>query len=458
MTSTRGRLPDGQPMRSTHSSRSWKPTTGLKTRSTTASAAPCTSPTARGARSGPRTTSSAPRGGSAGPRPPTSRRWTTTTRSRGGSGTSRRRASGPTRRTRTCTRSCTTGRTPTCTCSWSRRSCASCSTGTSAPAGSSTGRTRSSSRRGAPLLLLRRPRSARCARASWWWCRDHHLILWPFRTALDHTETLDDLVSGRLSVEDAVRNKDPRLGWNAVDASGKVRPSKEDVEALGPEFKAAWDRDFRDRPNRPLAVIVQLSMYVGPQEGVEPGQYMTMGNFTAYPYSRGHLHITGPEVDDPLDFNVGFFSDEGDVDVKKQMWAYKKSRELMRRTSMYRGELASAHPPFPPHSEAACVAFDEERDTADVQDIKYSPEDDKILEQFVRENVNTTWHSIGTAKMAPRDDFGVVDKDLNVYGVKGLKLADLSIAPENVGANTNNTALVIGEKAADIILRELGLA
>ena len=35
--------------------------------------------------------------------------------------------------------------------------------------------------------------------------------------------------------------------------------------------------------------------------------------------------------------------------------------------------------------------------------------------------------------------------------------ADLSIVPENVGANTNNTALMIGEKAADIIIRELGL-
>ncbi len=57
--------------------------------------------------------------------------------------------------------------------------------------------------------------------------------------------------------------------------------------------------------------------------------------------------------------------------------------------------------------------------------------------------------------MAPREKDGVVDANLNVYGVKGLKVADLSIAPENVGANTNNTALVIGEKAADIIIKEL---
>lgn len=50
---------------------------------------------------------------------------------------------------------------------------------------------------------------------------------------------------------------------------------------------------------------------------------------------------------------------------------------------------------------------------------------------------------------------GVVDASLNVYGVHVLKLADLSIAPDNVAANTMNTALLIGEKAADIIIQEL---
>jgi alcohol oxidase len=59
--------------------------------------------------------------------------------------------------------------------------------------------------------------------------------------------------------------------------------------------------------------------------------------------------------------------------------------------------------------------------------------------------------------MAPRAEGGVVDKDLNVYGVQGLKLVDLSITPKNVFANTANTAFTIGEKGADIILRELGL-
>jgi alcohol oxidase len=59
--------------------------------------------------------------------------------------------------------------------------------------------------------------------------------------------------------------------------------------------------------------------------------------------------------------------------------------------------------------------------------------------------------------MKPREQGGVVDPRLNVYGVKDLKVADLSIGPSNVASNTYSTALVIGEKAAVIIAEELGI-
>lgn len=168
------------------------------------------------------------------------------------------------------------------------------------------------------------------------------------------------------------------------------------------------------------------------------------------------MHITGPSVDDPLDFDVGYFNDKDDIDMKKQLWAYKMQREILRRTNFYRGELAAGHPKFPEGSKVAVVEI--EQPLENVQNLEYSAEDDKAIEQWLRENVNTTWHSLGTCKMAPREEDGVVDGSLNVYGVTGLKVADLSIPPENVGANTNNTALVIGEKAAEIILAELSSA
>ena len=64
---------------------------------------------------------------------------------------------------------------------------------------------------------------------------------------------------------------------------------------------------------------------------------------------------------------------------------------------------------------------------------------------------------LGTCAMKPREQGGVVDAKLNVYGVDRLKVADMSIAPGNVSANTYGTALVIGEKAAVIIAEELGI-
>jgi alcohol oxidase len=54
-------------------------------------------------------------------------------------------------------------------------------------------------------------------------------------------------------------------------------------------------------------------------------------------------------------------------------------------------------------------------------------------------------------------DQGVVDARLNVYGVSNLKVADMSISPLNIGANTYSTALLIGERAAMIIAEDLGI-
>ena len=121
----------------------------------------------------------------------------------------------------------------------------------------------------------------------------------------------------------------------------------------------------------------------------------------------------------------------------------------------YRGELDIMHPAFPANSSAALTKID--GPLKDVKDIVYSAEDDKAIEQRVREILSTTWHSLGTCKMRERERSGVVDSKLNVYGLQGLKLADLSVPPENVGANTGGTAFVTGEKAADIMIQELGL-
>lgn len=205
-----------------------------------------------------------------------------------------------------------------------------------------------------------------------------------------------------------------------------------------------------------------VSAFLADPSLVDPGQYVTLGTYTAYPFSRGRIHINSAEdVLTGYDFDTGFLNHR--ADLKKQLWAYKMQREIARRLPYYRGELELGHPKFPAGSAAALAsipidAADSKPGSIGQNDrIQYSKEDDELIEDWVRGNLNTTWHSMGTCAMQAKEKGGVVDKDLNVYGVQGLKVADLSICPENVGANTNNTALVVGEKAALIIGRELGI-
>jgi len=189
---------------------------------------------------------------------------------------------------------------------------------------------------------------------------------------------------------------------------------------------------------------------------IPAGQYLTASVFSGYPLSRGSIHVTGPEIDDKLDFNTGFFSDPKDVDILKHLWAYKKQREIFRRMKTYRGEVEFLHPKFAPNSSAAPIRLDDSP-SGDISDIEYTAEDDEAIKQWAREQVGTTWHSMGTCRMGTREDNAVVDQNLSVYGVEGLKIADLSIPPLNVGANTMNTAVAIAEKATDIFIKEMNL-
>ena len=86
--------------------------------------------------------------------------------------------------------------------------------------------------------------------------QDHHLTLYAYRTNLTKRDTINAFADGRMDIPEAIRKGEGLLGTNAMDASGKFRPTDEDAAALGPEFKAAWDRDFKNAPDRPLMVCL----------------------------------------------------------------------------------------------------------------------------------------------------------------------------------------------------------
>jgi choline dehydrogenase len=72
------------------------------------------------------------------------------------------------------------------------------------------------------------------------------------------------------------------------------------------------------------------------------------------------------------------------------------------------------------------------------------------LREYIRTHVSTVWHPVGTCKMG-RDADAVVDPQLRVYGVEGLRVADASIMPIITSGNTNAACIMIGEKAAEMI-------
>ncbi|SPN99109.1 related to alcohol oxidase [Cephalotrichum gorgonifer] len=96
-------------------------------------------------------------------------------------------------------------------------------------------------------------------------------------------------------------------------------------------------------------------------------------------------------------------------------------------------------------------AFNAQYDPVESQPGASVQTDEEMATYLARTLSPTEYHPAGTAAMLPKELGGVVDEDLRVYGVAGLRVADASIMPTLVGANTCQTVYAIAEKAADLI-------
>lgn len=89
--------------------------------------------------------------------------------------------------------------------------------------------------------------------------QDHHTMGYIYRSDLGADETLDGIMTGTFDIPAMMQNGDKMLGWNCLDVTGKLRPSPEDVAALGPGFQTVWNRDFKDHPDRPLSLLCLIN-------------------------------------------------------------------------------------------------------------------------------------------------------------------------------------------------------
>lgn len=140
------------------------------------------------------------------------------------------------------------------------------------------------------------------------------------------------------------------------------------------------------------------------------------------PRARGSVKLSGKNVDDPLLIDFKFLEDE--QDLQDMVDGFKVTQKLM-------------------NAPALSDKIKEDMFTANVQS------DDEIRE-ILRQRVDTVYHPVGSCKMGV-DEMAVVDPELKVYGIEGLRVIDASIMPTVVNGNTNAPAIMIAEKAVDLI-------
>jgi choline dehydrogenase-like flavoprotein len=154
------------------------------------------------------------------------------------------------------------------------------------------------------------------------------------------------------------------------------------------------------------------------------GHGYTLHTTLMRPKSRGSVTLQSADPNQPPAIDPGFFTHPDDMAV-----AIKGARmgfEILEAKAMapYRGKRL--HP--------------------------FDVNDDKAMEAFLRATCDTEYHPVGTCKMGPdTDPMAVVDAQLRVKGVQGLRVVDASIMPALTTGNTNAPSMVIGEKAADLI-------
>ncbi len=174
------------------------------------------------------------------------------------------------------------------------------------------------------------------------------------------------------------------------------------------------------------AIFTPASYRAGKLGSLDDYPGMTAGAWQMRPQSVGHVRIQSAQAADAPLIQPNYLAEEGDRQV------------LLAAIRMARRILAT--PALAQYYES------EQLPGVNVQS------DDELLD-FARQYGSSCYHLAGTCKMAPASDPGaVVDAELRVYGIEGLRVADASIMPAVTSGNTYAPTLMIGAKAADLIL------
>ena len=155
----------------------------------------------------------------------------------------------------------------------------------------------------------------------------------------------------------------------------------------------------------------------------EPGMTTVIGQ--CRPESRGSIHIKSAQVMEPPAIRPNFLAEKVDQDCTVA--------GLMIARRIIANPIMDPYRKFEVAPGQDCNTYDEWLD-------------------FARSNAQTTYHVVGTCKMGPEHDrMAVVDDQLRVHGIEGLRVIDASVMPTVPSGNTNAPTVMVAEKGADLI-------
>ena len=160
--------------------------------------------------------------------------------------------------------------------------------------------------------------------------------------------------------------------------------------------------------------------------GIDPYSGFSIGGFQLHPFSRGSVHAESGDPHAMPVIRANYFTDERDRNMAVDL--LRLIRRIAEQPSL-REVIVAERRPGP----------------------GISNDDASALLAYARDCAQTAWHTVGSCRMG-RDPFtSVVDPELRVHGIGGLRVADASVMPTIPSSNTNAPAIMIGEKASDLI-------
>ena len=150
-----------------------------------------------------------------------------------------------------------------------------------------------------------------------------------------------------------------------------------------------------------------------------------IGSYYLWPESRGSIHLASPDPQERPKIHVNYLSHPRDREVT--VLAFKMARRIAEQPGLQKVIVRETRPG--PNAVS----------------------DDEILD-YIMQTGETSWHPIGTCRMGSDSD-SVVDEELRVRGLEGLRVVDASVMPHQISSNTNIPTIMIAERAADLIRR-----